>query len=152
MTQTPSSPGPTDKRLYALLTLLAEGDRDAILLERLLSDPGPLGSKHPALELLQSTPGTLRDDLAREVLLRVRRIVDAEAGKDGGSARDPRRFDHEAYRLIMGLARLVPHGLIAEAERDFPASIPSGAYDSMAYKQFLDELRFRHEMHQEFAR
>jgi len=149
--------------LVGLMKILPKQERDAFLRDRLRSDSGELGSKHPAFGLLQKVEGQLGIELAREVLQRVRRTIDAELeefpseSQDGmqGSGRAAyasRRPDYQAFPFIAGLARLLPPELIEEAEYGFPETTPPGAYFCTAYRQFLDALRFRHKMHEEFAR
>jgi hypothetical protein len=152
-------------RLASLLDIVPPSDRDAYLRERLRSDPGPLRSQHPAFRLLNSIHTPLGIDLAREVLDRVRMLVDAEYDESVGPrqgegedfrlasrpAFDPTRHDPEAFRFMVDLARVIPPALIDEAEQGLPAE-SAGLYYRSAYNQFLDRLRFRHEMHQEFAR
>ncbi|WP_422927756.1 DUF5691 domain-containing protein [Singulisphaera sp. PoT] len=146
-----------------LLSILPTTDRDTFLFDLLRSSTADLGEKHPAFNLLQQCEGELEIGLAREVLHRVRRPVDEEldwlAREDDDGFQDrtrpsprSRRLDYELYPFITGLARMLPPSLIEEAEFGFPEVLPSGVYFCTAYREFLDALRFRHEMHEEFAR
>ena len=77
--------------------------------------------------------------------------MDAEAEGEGPTL-TPGHRDSATYQFVVSLAGRLSPGWLAEAEQGFPPADPGGMYYVSAYEQFLHGLRFRHEMHQEFAR
>ena len=82
------------------------------------------------------------EPLAREVLRRIREEVAGRGEKPN--------FDQFFWVFVMGLGRYVPPALADEVE----GVAASGELDFLGqfFDQFVNTLRFRREMHQEFAR
>jgi hypothetical protein len=156
---------PTREDFGKLLEIFPRDRRDAYVIDRLNADDGPLRSKHPAYNLLELIHSPLGLAAGREVLKRIRQVVDAEhaelwkkaGGKsfqlESGPTYNARLHDYQIHHFIENnLGTLLPHELAPEAERGVPRDEFRRTFYGGAYLQFLDRLHFRHEMHQEFAR
>lgn len=124
-----------------LLGALGPDRRDALILEFLRADTGRLDSSSPAFRLLRQVATPMGEALGRELIRRVR--------EETVTPRPKPNFDHFFWSFVLGLGRLMPPALADEA-----ATI---AHESLGFvgqflDQFVETLRFRREMHQEFAR
>ncbi len=62
---------------------------------------------------------------------------------------DRKRYDYQLWSFVRELGRLLPHEMADEVEQGWP---DEGGYLTDTLNQMIETLRFRHEMHQEFAR
>jgi hypothetical protein len=126
-----------------LLQALSPDRRDALLLEYLRGETAPFGPKgSPAFELLYLVWTPIGEELAREVLRRIREEV-------AGRSEKP-KFNQFLWTYVSGLGLRVPPSLADEIEGIAATDelVVLGQY----FDQFVNTLRFRCEMHQEFAR
>lgn len=139
------------------------GDRRSALVARLLRSRGPfLASSHPAAGLIDTLDRPIEPTIAREVLARVRGLLDDErealaggirpkAWPSAGGMYDPKYHDYDTGQMIEGLADGLPLDLADEAAEGFdPGDEPRPLY-AASYAQMLDRLTFRRDMHREFA-
>ena len=148
---------------FRAAALLSPDRREAFVLQRLRSDPGPLRSGHPAFGFVHSLSETVSPTVAREILQRVRLIVTEEGTKFADPARRAemwkqrdRRYDYQYHEpetgmIIHGLATILPFEVLDEASADMPDADDIPLFYDGAYREMLDRLRFRRDMHQEFA-
>jgi len=148
---------------FLLLAALASDRRDAHLVRRLRSDPGPLRPGHPALGLVRSLKGPVGVEAAREILNHVRPILAEERAEFAdpgrrealrewsGHAIDPNYHDHQTAGMIADLGGVLPLDLADEAAADRIDDGPPRLYYASAYARTIDQLTFRRDMHREFA-
>jgi Family of unknown function (DUF5691)/SWIM zinc finger len=146
--------------VFRLLALFAPDQREAFLLQRLCADDGPLKTGHPAFGFVQSLKQTVSATVAREILQRVRPIIEEERA-EFAEPRDRVRmngqgFDHKYHNLqtwimIDGLSALLPLESVDEDLADLSNDADPPPYYRAAYQAMRDRLRFRRDMHREFA-
>jgi hypothetical protein len=126
-----------------LLEALSPDRRDALLLEYLRAETAPFGPRgSPAFRLLYLVWTPIGEELAREVLRRIREEVVGRGEKPN--------FNQFLWSYVSGLGLRVPPSLADEVE-DVAATdelVVLGQF----FNQFVNTLRFRREMHEEFAR
>jgi hypothetical protein len=126
-----------------LMEALSPDRRDALLLEYLRAETGPFGPKgSPVFELLYLIWTPISEELAREVLRRIREEVAGRSEKPN--------FNQFLWTYVSGLGTRVPPGLADEVEG--VAATGDLAVLGRYFDEFVNTLRFRREMHQEFAR
>jgi hypothetical protein len=127
-----------------LLNALSPGRRDALILESLRAEADPFSRASPAFRMLLEVATPMGEALAREVVRRVREVVAALDRKP--------RLDPHFWTFLPRLGRLVPPDLAGEVEAETFDTPDRLAYFRNYFDQFVETLRFRREMHQEFAR
>ncbi|MEO6811549.1 MAG: hypothetical protein ABI353_20745, partial [Isosphaeraceae bacterium] len=129
-------------------------------------DPEPLRPGHPACELIGmvgETNGVAIEgtEAAREVIRRVRPILDQErqmlTSRDHQDAtavgKQTRKVYHEyqVRAFLQSLGSTLPPEMADEAAEGVDLGEPPRPFYAEAYAEMLDHLRFRRDMHREFA-
>ena len=160
----PGKPSPlgSHSRDQELLAVLPPDRRDLFLLGRLRAQSDPLSPSHPAFEFLGSLIDPVGVPVGREILRRVRPIIEQERARFADPARraalqkwsgreyDPKYHDHRTIAMIQALAGVLPLEVADEAAKGIFDESPGIAY-SAAHATMVDRLRFRRDMHREFA-
>jgi hypothetical protein len=160
----PGKPSPMGATSHdqELLAVLPPDRRDSFLLDRLRANSDPLSPSHPAFGFLGSLKSPIGVPVAREILLHVRAMLEQERARFADPARraglqkwsgrefDPKYHDHRTISLIQALAAILPLEVADEAAKGIFDESPGIAY-SAAYATMIDRLRFRRDMHREFA-
>ena len=128
--------------------------REKVLLERLGSDVMPFGKNSTLVNWLQSLDFIGRD-LARAVLPSIKRILADERDRFGertteGQVFDYKYHDYQIAGMIHHLGGKIPPDLVEEAEEGVEIDDPPRFFYAKAYREMLDRLSFRREMHREF--
>ena len=139
------------------------GDRRNAYVAELLRNPRPLlASSHPAAALIGTLDRPVDPAIAREVIARLRLYVEAELGEFrspkrragyGGSGPffDSRYHDHATGAMIESLADLLPFDLADEAADGFDPGDRPHPYYAGSFAAMIERLKFRRDMHREFA-
>jgi hypothetical protein len=127
-----------------LLRALSPARRDALILESLRSTTDAFGPRSPAFRLLRKVSTPLGEATAREVLRRIWEEVAAPANKP--------TLDPIFWVVLNSLAQLVPPVLADEVDAGAVTGFDRSGFLGRAFDSFIETLRFRREMHQEFAR
>ncbi len=158
-----SNPRRDPSQDHKLFALLPPDRRDAFLLRVLKADPGPFGAKHPALRFLWMPEIAIGPAPAREILRRLRTLIDkerrdfdddaqrAKVRAAGGTFFDHKYHDHQVAMTVRALAQSLLPDLADEAAAGVELGEPPRCYYAEAYSQMIDRLRFRRDMHREFA-
>jgi hypothetical protein len=126
-----------------LLDALSPGRRDALILEFVRAETDSFRAGSRAFRLLLNVATPMGEAPAREVVRRVREAVPALDKKP--------RLDPQFWTFLQGLGRLVPPDLADEVEAGTIDASDRFAYFRQYAERFVETLRFRREMHQEFA-
>jgi hypothetical protein len=134
-----SGAGRIDQSMELLVEVLPRERREALAVELLEKEGGPLGYGHPALIVLRQCPRPWSVELARAALSAVRRRI------SGGGASHQK--DWEFRELLHGqFGLLAPVSMVDEAVDGWPAEGQVWQFWSAAADRFLKVLQFRHEM------
>lgn len=148
---------------HALFALLPPDRRDAFLSRLLDADPGPLDNAHPAFGFVRVEGATLGLGVGREILRRARGVVERERRDFAGGAReatshtyagvihDHRYHEHQVGMAFRELASALPLDLVDEAAGGVDLGEPPRPYYAESYAAMIDRLRFRRDLHWEFA-
>lgn len=146
-----------------LFAMLPSDRRDALMLRLLDSDPGPLRPGHPACWLLWTIEESISVavegvEAAREVIRRIRPILDQEREafanperRKAGNRVASKYREYPVREFLLSLGSILPPELADEAAAGVDLGEPPRLFYAEAYAEMLDRLRFRRDMHREFA-
>jgi hypothetical protein len=140
----PRKENEAENLIGGLLDALGPARRDALILESLRAETDPLNPSGPAFRLLRRVSTPMGEELAREVLRRIEARLAA--------SEKILRYDHNVSLFFHGLGRLIPPALADEVDAGPIAAPNEPDYFALCLNPFVETLRFRREMHQEFAR
>lgn len=150
-------------RERGLFELLPRSRRAEIFLRLLRDKPGPLLASHPASSFVSALGDAMTPAIAREVVARTRQVVDDERAEfakpdrkttvssHSGIVQDYRYHDHSTYAVIKDRADCLPLEMADEIAAGFVPGPPPRPYYESAYLAMIDRLKFRRDMHREFA-
>jgi hypothetical protein len=156
--------GRLDHRKQELFTILPPERREDVFLKLLKADAGPLHPNHPAFGLVNSLGDAMTLTLAREIIAQTRRLIDDEraefanpehqaatTGSTSGGVHGDRFHQHAIFSFIQGLAYHLPLEITDEAAQGFPSGDSPRLHYESAYIAMIERLKFRRDMHREFA-
>ncbi len=129
--------------IQELLGVLDPGPRDAVILEALRDAADPFGPRSRAFRLLRNIATPMGEAPAREIVRRIWEEVAAPVQKP--------RLDPYFWVFLQGFGRFVPPALADEIDAGSIADLDHGSFLGRAFHLFVETLRLRREMHQEFA-
>ena len=149
---------------HDLFTNMPADRRDDYLIRLLRSDPGPLlPRRHAALGFVRSLTCPVGVEAGREILAHIRPILAEERehfadparrealGKRSGASFDQKYHDYQVVGMIGELGSTLPLEIVDDAAEGMTADDLSDLAYAHAYAQTVERLRFRRDMHREFA-
>ncbi|MDB5353437.1 MAG: zinc finger protein [Planctomycetota bacterium] len=158
-----SDPLPDSGQEHALFGVLPGSRRDAEIMRRLRADPDRLRPSQPTLEFLQALAGPVGIEAGREILSRIRPYLVEERSRFpdpaqyprlqtwSGARSDPGYHDFHVVGAIMKLGEILPMALVDEAAEGLIDDDLSDLAYAHAFAKMIDRMRFRRDMHREFA-
>jgi hypothetical protein len=145
------------------MNVLPDDRRDTYLLQLLRLDVAARKT-HPAYEMAEALDHPVGTAAGREILSRVRSLLLKErdhfsterwrAARERPTASaifDPDYHDYHLPRFLQALRTILPLDLVDEAAALADLGAPPRPIYAETFSQTIDRLRFRRDMHREFA-